>query len=219
MAPRPRALPTLLGRGRRARWWRTVVRRWLAAGLAAASVVLVVHQLRPPPPVVVPVLLAARELPAGRVLVAHDLVRARAPAQGAPPGLVVEPEDAVGRRLVAGLAPGESLTRTRLVPRGPADGLPARRVAVHVVAADPASVDLLSPGVSARVYPAAGGRPLATSALVLATDPPTSAEVGGPTAPARGVVLALTPEEADAVVGGHGGLDGPVTVGIVAVGS
>ena len=69
------------------------------------------------------------------------------------------------------------------------------------------------------MYPVAGGRPLATSALVLATDPPTSAEVGGPTAPARGVVLALTPEEADAVVGGHGGLDGPVTVGIVAVGT
>ena len=177
------------------------------------------HELRPPPPADVPVLLAARELPPGLVLAAHDLVRARAPAQGAPPGAVVEPDDAVGRRLVAGLAPGEALTRTRLVPRGPADGLPPRRVAVHVVAADPASVDLLSPGVSARVYPVAGGRPLATGALVLATDPPTSAEVSGPAGPGRGVVLALTPEEADAVVGGHGGLDGPVTVGIVAVGS
>ncbi|WP_377644587.1 SAF domain-containing protein [Oryzobacter terrae] len=219
MAARPRPLPALLGRGRRARWWRTVVRRGIATALAAASVLLVLHELRPPPPAEVPVLLAARELPAGRVLAVHDLVRARAPARGAPPGAVVDPGDAVGRRLVAGLAPGEALTRTRLVPRGPADGLPARRVAVHVVAADPASVDLLRPGALARVYPAAGGRALASGALVLATDPPASAEVSAATVPVRGVVLALTAEEADAVVGGHGGLEGPVTVGIVAVGS
>ena len=75
----------------------------------------------------------------------------------------------------AGLARGESLTTSRLVPRGTLDGLPAGRVALHVVSADPAAVDLLTPGVAARVYPAAGGPALAIGATVLAADPATAA--------------------------------------------
>jgi hypothetical protein len=66
------------------------------------------------------------------------------------------------------------------------------------------------------VYPVAGGPALALSAAVLAADPhPVDAAAFG-TTPARGVVLALTPTEADAVLAGHGSLEGPLTVTVVA---
>ena len=72
--PRPsRPLPGLTGPGRRARWRRLVLRRVVSALLAATAVVLVVLQLRPPPEPVTPVLLAARDVPAGAVLTATDL--------------------------------------------------------------------------------------------------------------------------------------------------
>jgi hypothetical protein len=123
----------------------------------------------------------------------------------------------MGRRVGAGLAHGELLTASRLVPRGALDGLPPGRVALHVVSADPASVDLLAPGLSARIYPAAGGPALAVAATVLAADPPGDSDSASLTDhPARGVVLSLTAAEADAVLSGHGSLEGPVTVTVVA---
>ena len=117
----------------------------------------------------------------------------------------------------AGLARGEDLTASRLVPRGRARRPPAGRVALHVVSADPAAVDLLAPGLSARVYPVAGGPALAVAARC---SRPTRPASGGPAGltdpPPRGVVLSLSAAEADAVLAGHGSLDGPVTVTVVA---
>lgn len=217
MALPPLPFPAVTGRGRRARWRRSVLRRLLAGALAATALLLAVREVRPPPPALTEVAVAARALDPGTVLVDTDLVVRRVPADAVQPGAVRSPAAAVGRRLVAGLAPGEALTSRRLVPRSAADGLAPGRVALHVVAADPAAVDLLPPGTLARVYAVAGGPALARSAVVLAADPvaPRSA-LGGPDPP-RGVVIALSPDEADAVVSGHGGLEGPVTVGLVAV--
>ena len=195
-----------------------MLRRLLSAALASCAVALVVLEVRPPPPPTVPALLAARAVPAGAVLAASDLRVGLVRHDVAQPGALTALPDAVGRRVGASLAPGEALTASRLVPRGPVDGLPRGRVALHVVAADPASVDLLAPGVGARVYPAAGGPPLALAAEVLATDPVDAHP--DPLAPAgaagRGVVLSLSAAEADAVLAGHGALDGPVTVSLVA---
>jgi len=177
----------------------------------------VVQQLRPPPEPVSPVVVAARSVPAGAVLRSIDLRVDHVPRSTAQPGSLTTIADAVGRRVGAGLARGESLTASRLVPRGTLDGLPAGRVALHVVSADPAAVDLLTPGLAARVYPSAGGPALAVGATVLAADPVTG---GGPMsltdAPPRGVVLSLSADEADAVLAGHGSLEGPVTVTVVA---
>ncbi len=122
---------------------------------------------------------------------------------------------AAGRRVAAGLARGETLTASRLAPRSPLDGLPPGRVALHVVSADPAAVDLLAPGLPARVYPVAGGPALAVAATVLATDPPVRGGAAVSDPPRRGVVLSLSATEADAVLAGHGSLEGPVTVTVV----
>ncbi|HYN68295.1 MAG TPA: SAF domain-containing protein [Ornithinibacter sp.] len=213
----PRPLPGLTGPGRRARWRRVVLRRVLSAVLAATSVVLVILQLRPPPEPVTPVVVAVRDLPAGSVLTEADLGLEGVPERSVQPGALAAATDAVGRRVAAGLARGETLTASRLAPRGPLDGLPTGRVALHVVSADPAGVDLLAPGLSARVYPVAGGPALAVAATVLATDPPGRGGTGSLSDPSpRGVVLSLSATEADAVLAGHGSLEGPVTVTVVA---
>ncbi len=217
--PRPsRPLPGLTGPGRRARWRRRVLRRLVSAVLAAVAVLLVVAELLPPAGPVTPALVAARDVPAGAVLVEADLRVDHVPRGAVQPGALTSVSDAVRRRVGAGLARGESLTASRLVPRGALDGLPAGRVALHVVSADPAAVDLLSPGVPARVYPSVGGPPLAVGATVLATDPASGAGVpaGMTGPPSRGVVLSLSAGEADAVLAGHGSLEGPVTVTVVA---
>ena len=162
-------------------------------------------------------LVAAREVPAGAVLSDADLRVDHVPRRSLQPGALASAAEAVGRRVGAGLASGEGLTASRLVPRGALDGLPAGRVALHVVSADPAAVDLLAPGLSARVYAAAGGPALAVGATVLAADPASRAStVALADAPPRGVVLSLSAAEADAVLSGHGSLDGPVTVTVVA---
>ena len=217
MARVPRPLPSVTGPGRRARWRRGVLRRLLCAVLASCAVVLVVLELRPPTPPTVTVLVGARALPAGAVLTGPDLRVAVVRRDVAQPRALTSLTDAVGRRLGASLDAGEALTASRLVPRGATDGLPRGRVALHVVAADPASVDLLAPGVGVRVYPAAGGPPLALAADVLATDPVDTDPdpLGSAGATGRGVVLALSAAEADAVLAGHGALDGPVTVSLV----
>jgi pilus assembly protein CpaB len=212
-----RPLPGLTGPGRRARWRRRVLRRLVSAVLAVTAVLLVVAELRPPAEPVTAALVAARHVPAGAVLVEADLRVDHVPRGAVQPGGLTTVPDAVHRRVGASLARGESVTASRLVPRGVLDGLPAGRVAMHVVASDPSAVDLLAPGMPARVYPAAGGPPLAGGASVLSADPP---QPGGPAsltdAPPRGVVLSLSAGEADAVLAGHGSLEGPVTVSVVA---
>lgn len=210
-------LPGLTGPGRRARWRRSVLRRVVAAVLAAGAVLLVGVELRPPPEPRRPVVVAARALSAGTVLTSADVVVRPVAVSAVQPGALSGVGEAEGRRLVAPLAPEEALTHTRLVARGPTEGLPRGRVALHVVASDPASVDLLLPGSRARVYPVGGGRVLARDAVVLAADAVPTVEVLGRSPPPRGVVLALSEDEADAVVAGHGGLDGPVTVGLLAL--
>ena len=211
-----RPLPGITGPGRRARWRRGVVRRLLSAALASAAVGLVVLELRPPPAPHVTVLVAGREVPAGAVLEAGDVGTRRVPSASVQPEALDDPAQAVGRRVGSRLVPGETVTASRLVPRNSREGLPSGRVALHVLTADPASVDLLVPGDDARVYPVAGGPALALRATVLAADPPPVDAAAFGSTPARGVVLALTPTEADAVLTGHGSLEGPLTVTVVA---
>src|SRR5215203_3844514 len=135
-----RPLPGITGPGRRARWRRGVVRRLLSAALASAAVVLVVLELRPPPAPRVTVLVATRAVPAGAVLEVGDVGTRRVPRASVQPGALDDPARAVGRRVGSRLVPGETVTASRLVPRSSREGLDAGRVALHVLAADPASV-------------------------------------------------------------------------------
>ena len=63
-----------------------------------------------------PVLVAASGLARGTVVTADMFRSITYPARFVPPGAIPDPDRAAGRTLVAALAPGEPLTRTRLAP-------------------------------------------------------------------------------------------------------
>ena len=92
------------------------------------------------------VLVAARTLPAGHILTAADLRRARWPAGARPAGSTVGVAEVVGRRLAGPLGAGEAITGTRLVGRDLAAGLSGDVVATAVPLADPHAADLVRPG-------------------------------------------------------------------------
>jgi SAF domain len=196
-----------------------VIRRVLVGTCLAGAVWLVVLEVRPPPPPAVRVVTAAAPVEAGAVLAARDLTTSDLPVVAVQPGALTSVDDAVGRTTASALAAGETLTRTRLAPRSPAEGLRAGEVALHVVLADPSAADVLYPGQDVLVFPTTGGPALARGGAVLATDPPLRESVPGLGAGGtRGVLLALPAGEAEAVLAGHGGLEGPVVVNLVATG-
>ena len=175
--------------------------------------------VRPPPPASIEVLIAARDLPAGATLTAADLATTTIPTSGGPPVAlgVDDRAAAVGRSLVGQMAAGELVTRTRFVPREAAEGVPAGRVAVHLVLADERAAAQLSAGQRVTLYPAAGGPPWTRRALILGVDSlpdPTGCAGGftGATPAAPGLTVALTPEEADAIHAGQRANEGPIPV-------
>ncbi|QIM21755.1 hypothetical protein G7075_12505 [Phycicoccus sp. HDW14] len=220
MTNRTPPFPGLTGRGRRARWRRSVLRRVLAAGCLAGAATTGLHVLRPPPAPTVDVVVAAVPVEAGAVLRPGDVEVVRVVLAARQPGALADAAAAVGRRSASALAAGEALTTTRLVPRTRIEGLAAGAVALHVGLADAAAADVLAPGLEVSVFPGPGGPVLARDATVLAVDPPPAAGVTGlgGGGPPRGVLLELPAGSAERVLAGHGGTDGSVTVTVVARG-
>lgn len=103
--------------------------------------------------------------------------------------------DLAGRTLATPLAAGELVSRTRLVPRSPAEGLPSGTTPLRVRVVDPRMLDLVTPGQRADVYRGTTGESLSRGVLVLAVDPPSIST--NPLLPASdepGVVLAVPNE-------------------------
>lgn len=216
---RPLPFPGVTGPSRRARWRRHVLRRLLAATFASTAVLLVITQVRPPAPSTSPVLVVRREVAPGSVLAPTDLRVEHTPSGALPPGALTDTADAVGRRVGSGLAEGETLTRTRLVPRSASEGLAPSRTALHVLAADPASMSLLHVGQRVVVYGPAGGPALTPRAEVLAIDPERGGDpfVAGELA-ARGVVLAVDSADVQGLLATDPAVGGPSVVHVVGVG-
>jgi len=119
-------------------------RRPLAALCVALGVLAGLHSVASPPPPTTPVLVAARDLPAGVVLTEGDL-DLRDFASGTAPRGSVPLGDALGRTLAAPLTAGEPVTDVRLVAPGLLEGYPGL-VAVPVRIPDPDAVRLLRVG-------------------------------------------------------------------------
>ena len=183
---------------------------------AVAAVVVVVGVVRPPPAPTTPVVVAARALASGTVLAPGDLLTVRVPGEPPPVATVADPVRLVGRRLTSRLDSGETVTTTRLVPRTPADDLPAGTVAAHVVVADEHVLDLVSPAHRVTLYAEVGGSALARDVLVLGVDTPEPAFVTGPLSAAgsapRGLVCALTDVAVERVFAGQRPDGGPPRV-------
>ena len=93
-----------------------------------------------------PVVVAVRDLPAGRVLAAGDVHVAMWPAQLLPAAAVRTLTQAVGRTIAAAMTAGEPITSARLRGRGLAAGLRSGTVATTVPLTDTAALSILQPG-------------------------------------------------------------------------
>jgi Flp pilus assembly protein CpaB len=123
-----------------------------------------------------PVVVAARDLPAGRRLTNGDITVVRWPAHLVPHSALRDVRSLVGRRLAGGLARREAVTTPRLLGRDLTTGLGPGLVAVPVPLADSHAGDLLHPGdhVDLLAAPraddpaAAVGRPVSTASVPVA---------------------------------------------------
>ena len=153
----------------------------LARQVAAAVLTLsaLVLALRPSPSpaaadgqTTVPVVVAARELPAGAVLTAADLATADYPSTAAPAGVVGDARKVVGRVLAGGVRTREPISDARLVGPGVTAHLPAGQVAAPVRLSDLAVAALVHTGDRVDVLATAADAPsaelVAEDALVVA---------------------------------------------------
>jgi Flp pilus assembly protein CpaB len=165
--------------------------RLLIAGtclLLAASSALGGDHRTPPTPQAAPLVVAARDLPAGRVLAARDLTMVRCPPTLRPVGARGDPAALLGRRLAGPVTAREPITAARLVGADLVAGLPTGLVAAPVVLGDPHTADLVRAGdrvdllATARppdltglpALPEPRAQALAADVLVLAVLPVTS---------------------------------------------
>ncbi|HEU5267794.1 MAG TPA: SAF domain-containing protein [Jatrophihabitans sp.] len=93
-----------------------------------------------------PVVIAARDLPAGRRLTSGDIAVVRWPDRLVPDSAVQDIRSLLGRRLAGSLARHEAVTTARLLGRDLTTGLGPGLVAVPVPLADSHARDLLHPG-------------------------------------------------------------------------
>lgn len=103
-----------------------------------------VSALAPPPDPTVPLLVAARELPAGARLAAEDLVTVRVPPEVVPAGALTRAA-ALEQVLNAPVSTGEPLTSTRVRYSSLLAGAPGT-VALPVRVADAAAASVVAPG-------------------------------------------------------------------------
>lgn len=187
-------------------------RRLLAALLCCAAAGTAVQALLPPDPGEVSLVVTAADLPAGALLTPQDLRTVPAAASAVPPGSFAAVSEVSGRRLATPLQQGSPLMQTSLVGTGLLTGAPPGSVAVSVRPADPALVQLLSPGQLVDVVlgtpdtEQAGGAPavLAADAPVLWTSVDSDSSWPGSQEGGAVVVLSALPAEAAALAAASG---------------
>ena len=145
---------------------------------AALTVLALGLALRPSPAPAtadtsVPVVVSARDLPAGTALTSADLTTARYPRGAAPSRVVGDPQELVHRVLAGGVRAREPITDARLVGPGVTSLLPAGQVAAPVRLTDLAVAALVHTGDRVDVLATPPDAPtaevVAEGALVVAT--------------------------------------------------
>jgi Flp pilus assembly protein CpaB len=163
-----RTLRLLLGRHRQP----------LAIGLALAALWITLRSALPSPPATVAVLVAARDLPAGRTLTAADLRPVHRPVDQVPGGRL---NAATGRTLAAPIRAGEPITDARVVGPGLLTGQVTGTVAMPVRLGDPAAGALVHAGDRVDILASSSSTAAAWSSepdLVDGTGPSTNPDTG-----------------------------------------
>lgn len=149
---RPAARPS-----RRPLRWLERNRRLAVALLLCIAAGITVQQLTPAPAFAVSVLAAARDLPAGETLGPEDLTLLSVPRDLVPAGSYSSTDPPHGKQLAVALRKGHLLSDSQLVGPGLLAGSPPGTAAVPLRMADPASIQLLSPGQHVNVVMTTGG--------------------------------------------------------------
>ncbi|PPB50931.1 Flp pilus assembly protein CpaB [Arthrobacter pityocampae] len=156
------------------------------------------------------VVSAAHDLAVGTVLTQADVSVVRVPDQAVAAGTLRRVDEVVGRQLATPLPEGFPFSATAFVGDGLLTGMEHGTVAVPLRPADPATVQLLTPGQRVDVILSAGdGYDVPGDATVLARSVAvlwTAPDAGGGTWPGAGdddglVVVAAGPEDAAALAG------------------
>ncbi|MBM7793922.1 Flp pilus assembly protein CpaB [Paenarthrobacter ilicis] len=180
----PAARPMFRTPGRHPVRWLARNRRLAVALLLCLAAGIAVQQLTPDQGVRMAVLTAARDLPSGATLTASDFTDTVLPAQLELNGAIKAVSDLEGRQLSSPLGRGQIPTEADLLGPGLLTGAPLGSSAVPLRMADPASIQLLSPGqLVTVVLTAAGSYDESRSSQVLAASVPvlwTSAQGGKP---------------------------------------
>lgn len=132
---------------------------------------LTVQQLTPAPAFTVRAFAAARDLPAGETLGPDDLTALSVPRALVPAGSFGSSEALQGKQLAVALRKGQLLSDAQLLGPGLLAGSPPGSAAVPLRMADPASIQLLSPGQLVNVVMTTGNgfdQPAATQVLAAA---------------------------------------------------
>ncbi|MER7013329.1 SAF domain-containing protein [Saccharopolyspora sp. NPDC000359] len=148
-----------------------LLRRSTALALLLLAAALAVQD-HGPPRAGVPVLVAAHDLPPGRVLSEVDVTRRELPVELVPDGALRDAPAALGRVLSAAARRGEPLTDARF--NGPTAASGAGAVSAPIRLADPEVADFLAPGRRVDIVTAArsqGRSVLAENAPVVAVQP------------------------------------------------
>jgi Flp pilus assembly protein CpaB len=154
LRPLPRRAP-VTPRRRLGRWLNRN-RRLAVALLLCLAAGLAVQQLTPAPADTVTALAAAKDLPAGKALAPDDLTLLELPRGIVPAGTFGSTAELRGRQLAVALRAGQVLTDAQLLGPGLLAGSPPGSVAVPLRLADPASLQLLSPGQLVNVVMTGG---------------------------------------------------------------
>ncbi|WP_400158641.1 RcpC/CpaB family pilus assembly protein [Arthrobacter sp. BPSS-3] len=157
---------------RRLRRWVGRNRRLIAALLLCLAAGLAVQQLTPAPPPTVTAWAAAGDLPAGRLLAPGDLNAVQVPP-GVLPDAAIDPSTAEGQQLGIALSRGQLLSSSFFVGPGLLTGSPPGSAAVPLRMADPASIQLVSPGQLVNIVLTGGNgfEQAATSEILAARVP------------------------------------------------
>lgn len=132
---------------------------------------LTVQQLTPAPAYTVTAFAAARDLPAGKTLVLDDLTVLSVPRGLVPDGSFGSADYLQGKQLAVAIRKGQLLADSQLLGPGLLAGSPQGSAAVPLRMADPASVQLLSPGQLVNVVMTNGNgfdQPAASQVLAAA---------------------------------------------------
>lgn len=136
--------------------WLNRNRRLAVVLLLGAAASLAVQQLTPAPLATVKLLAAAGDLPAGKSLAPEDVTPLEVPPALVPGGSFSDRAAVQGKQLAVALRKGQLLSDAQFLGPGLLAGSLPGSVAVPLRLADPASVQLLSPGQLVNVVLAGG---------------------------------------------------------------